>query len=71
MKTMAAQRGAHAGCTSHWMGWARGTHLHSPLGGLVGVCTMLGWPRSTLCMASRAPRMVEEGVADARPLPAT
>ena len=31
---------------------------------------MLGCPRSTLCMASRAPRMVEDGVADARPLPA-
>ena len=30
---------------------------------------MLGCPRSTLCMASRAPRIVDEGVADARPLP--
>lgn len=35
------------------------------------VCTMLGWPRSTECMASRAPRIVEEGVAEASPAPAT
>lgn len=32
---------------------------------------MFGWPRSTLCMASRAPRIVEDGVADASPEPAT
>ena len=32
---------------------------------------MLGWPKSTECMASRAPRMVEEGVAEANPAPAT